>query len=268
MIDHGKKNLIGVHINAVDYDSAVAKFIEAGKNSKRLTATALAVHGVMTGALDRVHRHRLNSLDLVLPDGMPVRWAVNLLHRTALPDRVYGPNLMLKVCEAAAQNGLPLYFFGATQETLHRLISNLKSKFPGVIIAGSEPSRFRKLNEAESDTLVQRIRESGAKITFVGIGCPRQEIWAYELGDRLSMPVFGVGAAFPFHAGTLPQAPMWMQNYGLEWLFRFASEPRRLWKRYVFLNPAYLTLVGLQWCGFRKVDPLATQEPSEQERFG
>ncbi len=268
MIDLGKKNLLGVQIDAVDYEAAVTRIIEAGKESKRLTITALAVHGVMTGALDREHRHRLNSLDMVVPDGMPVRWGVNLLHGTGLPDRVYGPNLMLKICEAAAEHRLPLYFFGTQRETLDKLIENLRDKFPEIMIAGSEPSQFRKLSEDESKTLVERIRSSGARITFVGLGCPRQEIWAYELGDELSMPVFAVGAAFPFHAGTLPQAPMWMQNNGLEWLFRFASEPRRLWKRYLYLNPAYVTLVGLQLLKLRTVDPTATKKPSQQERFG
>ena len=268
MIDLGKKNLLGVQIDAVDYEAAVGRFIEAAKQSKRLTTTALAVHGVMTGALDNEHRHRLNCLDLVVPDGMPVRWGVNLLHGARLPDRVYGPNLMLKVCEAAAKHGLPLYFFGTQRETLDKLIENLRAKFPDIIIAGSEPSQFRKLSEEESIALTQRIRSSGAKITFVGLGCPRQEIWAYELGDELSMPVFAVGAAFPFHAGTLPQAPGWMQNNGLEWLFRFVSEPKRLWKRYVYLNPAYLTLVGLQLLRLRTVDPTTTKKPTQQERFG
>ena len=268
MIDFGKKNLLGVHIDAVDYKAAVNRFVEAGKQSKRLTVTALAVHGVMTGALDDEHRHRLNSLDMVVPDGMPVRWGLNLLHRTRLPDRVYGPNLMLKVCEAAAQHGLPLYFFGTQRETLDKLIANLRAKFPEIMIAGSEPSQFRKLSEDESSALVERIRASGAKITFVGLGCPRQEIWAYELGDELRMPVFAVGAAFPFHAGTLPQAPTWMQNNGLEWLFRLISEPRRLWKRYVFLNPAYLVLVGLQLLKLRTVDPKSTKVPNKKERFG
>jgi len=268
MIDLGKKNLLGVHIDAVDYDAAVNRFIEAAKASERLTVTALAVHGVMTGALDEVHRHRLNSLDMVVPDGMPVRWAVNLLHGTGLPDRVYGPNLMLKVCEAAAAHSIPLYFFGTQRETLDKLIENLKAKFPNIAIAGSEPSQFRKLNDDEYEALSQRIKSSGAKITFVGLGCPRQEIWAYELGDELRMPVFAVGAAFPFHAGTLPQAPLWMQNYGLEWLFRFLSEPRRLWKRYAYLNPAYLILVSLQLLKLRTVDPSKTKAPTQEERFG
>jgi len=268
MIDLGKKNLLGVNINALDYEAAVARIIEAGMQSKSLTVTALAVHGVMTGVLDSVHRHRLNSLDLVVPDGMPVRWAVNLLHGTALPDRVYVPNLMLKVCEAAAEYGLPLYFFGTQGETLDKLIKNLRAKFPSILIAGSEPSQFRQLSEVESVALVERIRSSGARITFAGLGCPRQEIWAYELGGELSMPVFAVGAAFPFHAGTLPQAPLWMQNSGLEWLFRFISEPCRLWKRYVYLNPAYLTLVGLQFLRLRKVDPKKTTKPTQNQRYG
>ncbi len=268
MIDLGKKNLLGVHIDAVDYEAAVQRFVEAAKKSQRLTVTALAVHGVMTGVMDSKHRHRLNSLDLVVPDGMPVKWSVNLLHKTGLPDRVYGPNLMLKVCEAASQEHLPLYFFGTHSETLHKLIENLRSKFPGILIAGFEPSQFRKLNEQEAIELVQRIKTSGAKITFVGLGCPRQETWAYELGGELGMPVFAVGAAFPFHAGTLPQAPLWMQNSGLEWLFRFASEPRRLWKRYVYLNPIYLMLVALQWMKLRTVDPANTVRPTQAERFG
>ncbi len=268
MIDLGKKNLLGVNINAIDYEAAVGQFVDSAKQSRRLTVTALAVHGVMTGALDSEHRHRLNSLDLVVPDGMPVKWCVNLLHKAGLEDRVYGPNLMLKVCEAAANEGLPLYFFGTQSETLEKLIGNLKAKFPNILIAGCEPSQFRKLNEAENAEMVQRIKASGAKITFVGLGCPRQEIWAYELGDQLNMPVFAVGAAFPFHAGTLPQAPAWMQNNGLEWLFRLMSEPRRLWRRYLYLNPAYLTLVGLQFLKLRTVDPTSTKEPTEKHRFG
>ncbi len=118
MIDLGKHNLIGVHIDAVDYEGAVERVLKAAHEGRRCTTTALAVHGVMTGALDATHRHRLNSLDLVVPDGMPVRWGLNLLHKTKLPDRVYGPNLMLKVCEAAAEQQVPIFLFGSDQTTL------------------------------------------------------------------------------------------------------------------------------------------------------
>ncbi len=268
MIDTGKKNLIGVYIDAVDYEGAVNRMINAARAKQRCTATALAVHGVMTGALDKEHRYRLNSLDLVVPDGMPVRWGLNLLHKAALPDRVYGPNLMLKVCQAAAENGISIFLFGTNQATLDKLSSNLVAKFPALKIAGQQPSQFRRLNEAESEELADKIRQSGAGITFVGIGCPRQEIWAYEFGDRLQMPVFAVGAAFDFHAGTLAQAPSWMHIAGLEWLLRLKKEPTRLWRRYVYLNPAYLTLLGLQLLGLRSCKKDTSVPPNEEMLYG
>ena len=268
MIDLGKKNLIGVQIDAVDYQGAVQRIMAAAGESRRCTATALAVHGVMTGALDAEHRHRLNQLDLVVPDGMPVRWGLNLLHRSSLPDRCYGPTLMLKVCEAAAEQNTPIYLFGTNDQTLKLLQENLLRKFPNLQIAGSEPSQFRRLSDIESQAMVERIRRSGAKILFVGIGCPRQEIWAYEFGDMLQMPIFAVGAAFDFHAGTLAQAPAWMQDYGLEWLFRLVNEPKRLWRRYLYLNPAYLTLLALQYFKLRRVPAEKTIAPTQRMLYG
>jgi exopolysaccharide biosynthesis WecB/TagA/CpsF family protein len=249
MIDRGKVNLLGVLINAVDYEAAVAAIMAAARKEDGFSVSALAVHGVMTGALNPQHRYRLNSLDLVTPDGQPVRWAMNLLHRTGLTERVYGPTLTLKVMHACAQEGIPIYLYGATDGVLRGLRHALPSRFPGLQIAGYECSRFRSISEQERNEIARRIRSSGARITFVGIGCPRQEIWAFEFRDLLSMPVLAVGAAFPFIAGSLPQAPAWMQSRGLEWLFRLAAEPRRLWKRYVLLNPLYLGMVGLQLCG-------------------
>jgi exopolysaccharide biosynthesis WecB/TagA/CpsF family protein len=115
-----------------------------------------------------------------------------------------------------------------------------------------EPSRFRRLVDGEKEELAQRISESGAALVFVGLGCPRQETFAFEFRDTLAMPIVAVGAAFPFLAGLIPQAPPWMQNAGLEWLFRLCSEPLRLWRRYLFLNPAYLFLVALQASGIRR----------------
>jgi N-acetylglucosaminyldiphosphoundecaprenol N-acetyl-beta-D-mannosaminyltransferase len=268
MIDLGKKNLLGVNIDAVDYDAAVQRIVAAAQAGNRLTATALAVHGVMTGALDEVHRHRLNQLDMVVPDGMPVRWGLNLLHRIELPDRVYGPELMLRSCQAAAEQGLPVFFFGTTEATLEQLRAKLSQKFPKLIVAGSAPSMFRKVSEEEGQSLVDRIRSSGAKITYVGLGCPRQEVWAYEFGNALQMPVFTVGAAFQFHAGMLSQSPGWMQQSGLEWLYRLMMEPRRLWRRYLYLNPAYLTLLGLQMLKLRVIDPTTAKAPATRVLYG
>jgi N-acetylglucosaminyldiphosphoundecaprenol N-acetyl-beta-D-mannosaminyltransferase len=268
MIDQGKKNILGVRVDAVDYDAAVNRLIEAAKEGRKYTTTALAVHGVMTGALDMIHRHRLNQLDMIVPDGMPVRWGLNLIHKAKLPDRVYGPELMLRCCEAAAEHGLPVYFYGTTRGTLEELTAKLQARFPKLEVAGAEPSQFRKIDESEAEALAVRIRNSGAKVTFVGLGCPRQEVWAYEFGQALQMPIFTVGAAFQFHAGRLSQAPRWMQNNGLEWFYRLVMEPSRLWKRYFFLNPAYLTLLGLQWSKIRVIDPENTLVPDERILHG
>jgi exopolysaccharide biosynthesis WecB/TagA/CpsF family protein len=241
-----KRNVLGVLVDAVDYDHAVEAILDAAQAGRGFSVSALAVHGVMTGVLDREHRYRLNHLDLLAPDGQPVRWAMRLLYGTRLKDRVYGPQLMLEVCRRATIERLSIYLYGGTREILDDLWRNLLLRFPDLIIAGAEPSKFRKLTPAEKEGVASRICSSGASIVFVGIGCPRQEVWAYEFTPLVSRPVLAVGAAFAFHAGRVPQAPAWMQDAGLEWLFRLSCEPRRLWKRYLFLNPAYLFLLALQ----------------------
>ncbi len=268
MIDRGKHNVLGVRVDAVDYAAAVERIIGAAKERKPLAVSALAVHGVMTGALDREHRYRLNQFDLLVPDGQPVRWALNWLHRARLAERVYGPNLMLFTCRRAAEEGLPVFLFGSTAEVLAALKANLREKFQTLKIAGSMPSRFRRLAEAERDEVAAAIRASGAAIAFAGLGCPRQEVWAYEMRQALSMPVLAVGAAFAFHAGRLEQAPGWLQARGLEWLFRLRKEPRRLWKRYLFLNPLYLTLLALQFGRLLTLDPSRATRPAEDVRYG
>jgi exopolysaccharide biosynthesis WecB/TagA/CpsF family protein len=268
MIDLGKHSVLGVKIDAVDYAAAVDRVAAAAHAGRPFSVSALAVHGVMTGVLDRTHRHRLNTFDLIVPDGQPVRWALGWLHRKKLPDRVYGPNLMLKICERAAADGLPIYLFGSTPEMLTKLQDRLTEKYPSLKIAGSRPSAFRRLTQAERDTVVQKIRASGAKIVFVGLGCPRQEVFAFEMRDLLGVPLLAVGAAFSFHAGILPQAPPTMQRWGLEWMYRLVQEPRRLWKRYVLLNPLYLTLLGLQKSGLWNGGKDHVGQPLEELRYG
>lgn len=263
-----KKNILGVGIDATDYTAAVARIVEAAQRKTPLAVSALAVHGVMTGVLDQAHRHRLNQLDLVVPDGQPVRWALNLLHRAGLKDRVYGPNLMLKVCEQAAAKGLPIYLYGSKAETLSQLSHNLCAQFPNLIIAGTQPSRFRQLSAEEKLAVAAQINTSGAAITFVGLGCPRQEVFAYEFRDVLPMPLLAVGAAFDFHAGTQAQAPEFMQRNGLEWLYRFVQEPRRLWQRYVLLNPLYVTMLLLQALRLKQFNLRDTTPPTQELRFG
>ncbi|MBD2578276.1 WecB/TagA/CpsF family glycosyltransferase [Oscillatoria sp. FACHB-1406] len=268
MIDAGKRNVLGVKVNVVDYEAAVDRIIQAAKNKQGLSVSALAVHGVMTGVLDDTHRHRLNRFDLICPDGQPVRWALNAMHKARLRDRVYGPNLTLFTCERAAKEGLPIYLYGSRMEVLNAFAENLRSRYPGLQIAGAQPSRFRQVTAEEKQEIVQQIKDSGAAITLVGLGCPRQEVWAYEYREALSMPLLAVGAAFDFHAGLLPQAPKMWQDLGLEWLFRLIQEPKRLWKRYILLNPHYVWLLSQQMLGLRRFDPEATQAPQQELRYG
>jgi len=268
MIDAGKKNVLGVWLNAVDYEAALSKIISSAQAHKKLAVSALAVHGVMTGVLDEIHRYRLNQFDLVVPDGQPVRWALNLLYHTQLPDRVCGPALMLKVCERAAEEGLPIYLYGSRDSVLEALSKNLRDRFPKLIIAGSQPSKFRQVSAEEKKEIIQEIRNSGAAMTFVGLGCPRQEVWVYEYSEDLAMPVMAVGAAFDFHAGNLSPAPVILQKAGLEWLYRLIQEPRRLWKRYVFLNPLYIILFTLQFLKVTYFDPLKATRPNQEMRYG
>ena len=247
MINGGTKNILGVGISAVDYEAAVEAITQAAKDGQAFSVSALAVHGLMTGHLDREHRYRLNSFDLCVPDGQPVRWALNLLYKAGLKDRVYGPNLTLYLCQRAAQEGLPVYFYGSQESVLENLTQRLQERFPPLQIAGSSPSLFRPCTPQEKVGIAQTIRDSGARMVFVGLGCPRQEIFAYEFRELLPMPAIAVGAAFDFHAGSLAQAPKVLQDWGLEWAFRLVKEPGRLWKRYLKLNPLYLALIALQF---------------------
>ena len=268
MIDLGKRNVLGIGVNAIDYEAAVTRVIEAGKLRQPMAVTALAVHGVMTGVDDHEHRYRLNQFDLVCPDGQPVRWALNWLHGCGLADRVYGPNLTLFLCEAAAEQEVPVFLFGATDEMIDAFADRLCNKYPKLQVAGKRASRFRTLSETERDELAAEINASGAGVCFVGLGCPRQEVFAYEMRSRLRMPLIAVGAAFAFHAGMLSQAPPWMQKRGLEWLYRLIKEPGRLWKRYLTTNPAYLARLLGQKLGWVHREQDQGREPTKEILFG
>jgi exopolysaccharide biosynthesis WecB/TagA/CpsF family protein len=215
----------------------------------------------MTGVQDRVHRHRLNSLDLVTPDGQPVRWALNIAHRAGLKERVYGPSLMLRVCQEAASQGLGVYLYGRRQEVINKLVSSLKRRFPNLQLVGAEPSIFGTLSHHDRSALLDRIRQSQANILFVGLGCPRQEVFVYEVREALNFPVVAVGAAFDYHSGILAEPPLWMQRAGLQWFHRLAQEPGRLWKRYLLHNLAFLVRFFLQLTGLKCPDPTDTDHP-------
>jgi N-acetylglucosaminyldiphosphoundecaprenol N-acetyl-beta-D-mannosaminyltransferase len=257
-----KRSVLGILVDATDYDEATARIIGAAEQSRPMAVTALAVHGVMEGVHDRDLGARLNSFDLVTPDGQPVRWALNLLHGAKLRDRVYGPTLTLRVLDQAARRGLPVYLYGSTQPTLDRLVPALQKMFPALKVAGVEASKFRAVEPGEAEQIAARVAASGARIVLVGLGCPRQEIFTHALRPHLAMPMLAVGAAFDYHAGALRRPPEWMQRRGLEWLWRLGLEPKRLWRRYLLLNPEYLGRLAAQRARlWRATPPAPRSEP-------
>ena len=213
------------------------------------TICVTSVHGVITAFRRPAVRAALNSADIATPDGMPIVWALRSFGAKKQA-RVYGPTLMLKLCEQAARLGQRLFLYGAREDTLDALCERLKDRFPALIIAGSHSPPFRPLTRAEDAQCTQMILQSDADIVFVGISTPKQEHWMAEHRDRLAGVIMvGVGAAFDFHAGRLKQAPQWMQRAGLEWFFRLLMEPRRLWRRYILETPLFLPLWALQRAG-------------------
>lgn len=268
MIDEGRRNILGINVSVVNYATVVSKVLAACRTPQAFTVSALAVHGVTEGARDANHGYRLNHIDILAPDGQPVRWALNWIYKVKLKERVYGPELMLRICKAAANEQIPIFLYGSSKKVLSQLRINLVNKHPNLKIAGAEPSKFRQLSENECVAVHSQIAASGAKIVFVGLGCPRQEVWAYENAPELQMPVVAVGAAFDFNAGLLEQAPHWMQARGLEWLFRLAQEPRRLYRRYLYLNSYFLLNLGLQKMGLRRNASQQQTKPRHPLNYG
>lgn len=245
-----KTNVLGIGVSRTNYQECTEYIIQSARQHQPCTVAPTPVHGIMTGYLDpKGHGYRLNKFTIVTPDGQPVRWAMNLLRKKsekALRDRVYGPTLMLHICDRAAAEKMSIFLYGSTLTVLEKLQLSLKKKFPNLIIAGAISPPYRTLTQEEDAAYIEQIRESGASIVFLGLGCPRQEAWAFEHSHQLNCPIICVGAAFDFHSGNVRQAPPWMQRSGLEWFFRFTQEPIRLWQRYLLLNPLYLILLGLQ----------------------
>lgn len=243
--------LFGVPVSRTDYVESVACILRAAERHRPALVTAFAAHGVVTASEDRAYRQQIEDFHLVSPDGQPVRHALNLLYGAKLTDRVYGPELTLRLCAAAAERGVPVYLYGSTQETVSGMRDALLRRFPALGIVGAEPSAFRALTPDEDEALVARINESGAGILFVGLGCPRQEHFAYDHRESINAVQVCVGAAFDFIAGTKPSAPKWMQDNALEWLFRLIQEPRRLFWRYSVINAKFVLKLLLQAIGLK-----------------
>jgi len=237
-----KRNLFGIDYAIVDYDSASDIIIGHAARHDSFGVSALAVHGLVTSIRDKTIGERVNKIDMVVADGQPVRWALNSFHKVGMKDRVYGPTLTLHVLAKAAKRNLNVYLYGSTEETLTAFSAFINKNYPGVNICGIHPDRFRDAAPEEDEEDIRKINAAGAHIVLVGRGCPRQEVWVADHLGKIDAAMLAVGAAFDFHAGTLKQAPQWMQDHGLEWFYRLIKEPGRLWKRYLTTNSYFIYL--------------------------
>ena len=244
--------VLGIPLALTDYAGVVAwvdAMVAAGAAG---SLTAAAVHLVMRAQEEPAVRRAVLDATLVVPDGQPLVWALHALgHPQAT--RVYGPDLMVAHCASAARRGTPIYLYGGRSEAaLIELAVNLRTRFPGLAIAGAHSPPFRELSGAEEERVAAHIDASGARVVWVGIGQPRQELWMARMRPRLSAPMLvAVGAAFDFHAGLVAQAPPWMGRHGLEWGYRLAREPRRLWRRYARYNPRFVAAFARQYAAAR-----------------
>jgi N-acetylglucosaminyldiphosphoundecaprenol N-acetyl-beta-D-mannosaminyltransferase len=215
--------------------------------------TAAAVNLVMSAQEDDETRAAVLGATLAVPDGQPLVWALHALGHPGAT-RVYGPDLMALACARAARTGTTSFLYGGrTPAALKQLEARLRERFPGVRIAGGHSPPFRALDAREEQALIDEINGSGAQIVWVGTGQPKQEKWMLRMRPHLTAPLLvGVGAAFDFHAGLVPQAPRWMQRAGLEWSYRLAREPRRLWRRYARYNPRFIAGFARQYLRHRR----------------
>lgn len=239
-----------MRIDAVTYRQVARQAVEWARNAESRTVCCATVQMVME-TFDRTeYRATLDRSDIVTPDGMPLVWALRFLGLGAAR-RTYGPDLTRLMLSVAERKGIPVGFHGASHETLCALLGRVEESHPRLRIVYRYSPPFRQLSELEREIQLAAIHDSGARFLFVGLGCPKQEKWVVEHRGRIPAVMFAVGAAFDFLAGTKPQAPRWMMGAGLEWLFRLASEPGRLWARYLKQNPRFVAYFALQLLGFR-----------------
>lgn len=240
-MNHGARttgSVLGAQIDALPWDRTMPRLLGWADARESRYVTICNVHVVVSASRDAAYRDIINGSDMATPDGAPVAWMLRRQGFVGQP-RISGPDLMWALCERAAAESLPVYCYGSTESTLALLEARLRAAFPALKMTMDSPP-FRVLSAEEDAAAVERIHASGAGIVFVGLGCPKQERWMAAHRGTIHAVMIGVGAAFDFHAGTVQRAPAWMRNNGLEWLHRLASEPGRLWKRYLVTNTLFL----------------------------
>ena len=239
-------NLLGVRVSAFDFTSAIREMSTALAEGRRGYCCTCPVYTLMQGHERREVRAALNEADWVVPDGVPVVWALKRMGAQRV-GRVYGPDLMLALSEISARSGYPQFYVGGAPGIADRLSMSMQKRFPGLRVGGTFSPPFRELNRDEENAMISVLNGSGARIVWVGLGSPKQDLWMARYRHRLNCDLMlGVGAAFDILSGRRRQAPGWMRKSGLEWTYRLALEPRRLWRRYLLYNPRFLWRIAQQ----------------------
>jgi len=239
------RDILGVRVDATNYADATTRILDWARAGRSCYVCCAAVNNIMEARISTEYQTVMREAALVTSDGMPLVWLLGALG-TAGATRVYGPELTLHVLAAAETSGVRVGFVGGSDVVLARLTAAMRRRFSNLDIAFAEAPPFRAVTAEEDDRIMRDINASGVRILFVGLGSPKQDRWMYEHRGRVNAVMLGVGAAFDFLAGAKPQAPRWMQHSGLEWLFRMATEPRRLWRRYLTQNPRFVCLAVAQ----------------------
>lgn len=234
-----RAEVLGSPIDVIDWATALRAISGWARQRESRYICMCNAHSLVTASQDPGFRAVLASADMAAPDGAPVVWLMRRIGHPA-QQRIDGPDLMERFCAQAATDGTPIYLLGSTPETLAALQLRLHARWPTLVIAGVMSPPFRALSAAEDAELVANVNAARPGVVFVGLGCPKQERWMAEHRGRIEAVMIGVGAAFDFHAGTVTRAPRWMRLNGLEWLHRLLSEPRRLWRRYLVTNTAFI----------------------------
>ena len=252
-IDSKRVRVVSLCLNVSQYESAIesiTSIVEAGEGGYICMST---VHMIMESYDDPAYGEKVNSANMVVSDGMPLVWILRWQGEREA-GRIRANDLMIRLCEDAQNRGMSVGFYGGKQEVLDTIVERAKTDFPNLNIAYTHSPPFRQLTEEEDRAITDEINLTAPDILFVGLGCPKQEIWMAAHKKRLKTVMIGVGASFDFYAGNITECPQWLQNMGLEWLFRLSQEPRRLWKRYLILNPRFVWLAGLQLLGLKRFE--------------
>jgi N-acetylglucosaminyldiphosphoundecaprenol N-acetyl-beta-D-mannosaminyltransferase len=245
-------NVLGVGVSAINIPMALQTIDQWIQEHSQQYVCVTGVHGVIESQRAEDLRRIHNRAGMVTPDGMPLVWVSHLKGYPQVT-RVYGPDLMLAICEHSVPKGYRHFFYGGADGVPERLVLNLTEWFHGLNVVGTYSPPFRPMNAEEEEQLLQLIEKARPDILWVGLSTPKQELWMADHIGKVNAPVLiGVGAAFDFHAGLKKQAPPWMQRNGLEWLFRLVTEPRRLWRRYLINNPLFIVMILAQFLGLKR----------------